>query len=34
MSFQIKLLDNQVSGKSAKFIDESGRFIFKKISQK
>lgn len=31
---EIKLFDNQVSGKSAKFTDGDGTNIYKKLSQK
>ncbi len=34
MNEQIKLLDNQVSGKTAKFTDNSGKYVYKKLSNK
>lgn len=34
MSGEIKLLDNQVSGKTAKFTDNSGKYVYKKLSKK
>jgi hypothetical protein len=32
MNEQIKLLDTQISGKNAKFIDQTGLQIYKKLS--
>lgn len=29
-----KLFENQVSGKTAKFVDNEGKYIYKKLSKK